>query len=767
MPEKPITRFLAQLRTTLGILLSPRTIRARLVRLLTLLVLLPSLVFVVTSAVVGMSFGRQQAINQLEAVASLKQENIDKWVTDLQYDMALELLNQPLVERLNTMLNSSPDSPEYKEAYSAQVTRLKETVNQINRFEEFFIMDTKGEVILSTDPTREKQVIDYQDYFREGLKGKYISTPFYVSAGASAPSVIFSQPVVLVHNGGQTIGVFAGRASMGYLTPTVSGRAGLGQTGETYLVNSSFSSLTHVKYSERLAGDFIKTYATEKAIQNKTNGSGLYTGYYGQGVVGIYKWLPDLQIILVAEQAQSEAFAPIYTTLGIDISVTLIALVLAVFMALLFARNIGDPITHLANAAGRIASGDLAASAPVERLDEIGLLATAFNSMTTQLRQTLAGLEQRVKDRTVDLEQANLQTAKRAQELETISEVSRIIATEQNLNKVLPLVTRLVSERFNYYHTGIFLLDEAQTYAVLRATNSEGGQRMLERGHKLEVGQTGIVGFVAQKGIPRIALDVGDDAVFFNNPDLPDTRSEIALPLKIREKTIGVLDVQSTEPAAFTQATSNTLSILADQVAIAIENTRLISETQRALTDAQTLYSQFVSQKWEKTSGRQLGYWQSLAGGKPIEQPVHKEEIEQALRNGEMTVIMPGKLAEKSDNQPSITVPIKLRDQIIGVLNVLSPDKNHSWNQNEITLTQAISDRIGVALENARLLEDSQRRAMRERAIGEISSRISEKSEIDAILRSTVEELGKKLRDAEITVEINETATEEQYHARQ
>jgi len=119
-------------------------------------------------------------------------------------------------------------------------------------------------------------------------------------------------------------------------------------------------------------------------------------------------------------------------------------------------------------------------------------------------------------------------------------------------------------------------------------------------------------------------------------------------------------------------------------------------------------------------------------------------------------VVNPGKQAEQSDNQPSITIPIKLRDRIIGVLNVLSPDKNHNWNQNEVTLTQAISNRIGIALENARLLEDSQRRASRERAIGEISSKINEKSEIDAILRSTTEELGKKLKGLEVTVKIGD-----------
>jgi len=758
MLAKKITSFLKKLQTSLGDVLRPRTIRSRLVRLLTALVLIPSIAFVFTALFISLrpgGSGEQQVINQLDAVATVKQENIKKWVTDLKLDMVLELVPQPLGERLYIMQNSAPDSPTYQQAYAAQLARLKETINLQNRFEEFFIIDSTGKVVLSTDPTREKKIVDYQPYFREGIKGVYISSPFYVSPSASAPSVIFSQPIVY---SGQTLGVLAGRASMGYLSTSMAGRAGLGETGETYLVNTSFASLTHVFKSQRLAGDFIQTQATMNAVQTKKDGSGRYTGYYGQEVVGVYKWLPDLQIILVAEQAQAEAFRPTYYTLAINIGVTIVALFLAVLMAVLFARNIGDPITHLANAAGRIASGDLAASAPVERLDEIGLLATAFNSMTSQLRQTLEGLEKRVQDRTADLEKANQQTAKRAQELETISEVSRIIATEQDLNKVLPLITHLVSERFNHYHAGIFLLDEAQMYAVLRAANSDGGQRMLARGHKLEVGQTGIVGFVAQKGIARIALDVGDDAVFFNNPDLPNTRSEIALPLKLREKTIGILDVQSTEPAAFSKETENTLSILAGQIAIAIENARLIGETQHALAEAQTLYNQFVSQKWEKTSGIQLGYCQSLAGGKPVGQPIQNEEIEQALKNGEMVIVMPEKEAEQSNVQPSITVPIKLRDRVIGVLNILSPDKNHSWNQNEVTLTQAISDRIGIAVENARLLEDSQRRATRERAIGEISSRISAKSEIDAILRSTAEELGKKLKGLEVTVKIGNSS---------
>jgi GAF domain-containing protein len=284
---------------------------------------------------------------------------------------------------------------------------------------------------------------------------------------------------------------------------------------------------------------------------------------------------------------------------------------------------------------------------------------------------------------------------------------------------------------------------------------------MLARGHRLEVGQTGIVGFVAQRGRPRIALDVGDDAVFFSNPDLPQTRSEMALPLNLRGRTIGVLDVQSTKSAAFTQEDANTLAALADQVAIAIENTRLFSETQRALTEAQSLYSQFVGQKWRKSAraGAQIGYFHALTGGRILEQPVRSEDISQAISKGEMVVAAPH-AAQDEGYQPNIAVPIKLRDQIIGVLNVSSPIKNRAWSQDEMVLLQAVSDRVALALDNARLLEDSQRRAARERAISDFSSKISSASDIDAILRSTVEELGKTLGNAEVAVQItsdNET----------
>ena len=191
--------------------------------------------------------------------------------------------------------------------------------------------------------------------------------------------------------------------------------------------------------------------------------------------------------------------------------------------------------------------------------DNASKLATS-NRELIQLRDVL---EIRVQERTASLE-------KRATQLQTVSSMARNITSIKNLDSLLSITTRLVSKQFGFYHTGIFLLDDAGEYAVLHASNSEGGRQMLNRGHRLFLDSNSIVGFVASHSEPRIALDVGTDSVYFNNPDLPDTRSEMALPLQVSGRVIGVLDVQSRETNAFVEEDIFVLSTLADQIAVAI-----------------------------------------------------------------------------------------------------------------------------------------------------------------------------------------------------
>ena len=206
----------------------------------------------------------------------------------------------------------------------------------------------------------------------------------------------------------------------------------------------------------------------------------------------------------------------------------------------------------------------------------------------------------------VQLEETVQTVQKQAAMLQASLEVSRAVSQIQNPEVLLPQVVQLISQHYDFYHAGIFLIDEASGYAVLRATNSPGGKRMLARQHKLLVGSTSIVGFVTGSGQPKIALDVGADAVFFDNPDLPDTRSEITVPLNYGGRVIGALDVQSSRPAAFNEDDLSILIALADQIAISIENAKMLQQTQTALADAEKIQRRFLRQEWDTFVGRQL-----------------------------------------------------------------------------------------------------------------------------------------------------------------
>ncbi|MFT3894802.1 MAG: GAF domain-containing protein [Anaerolineales bacterium] len=473
--------------------------------------------------------------------------------------------------------------------------------------------------------------------------------------------------------------------------------------------------------------------------------------FFDEQAVTTAKALNTEPWLIVASQSQATLLQPIAQQSRAGILLSLGILLVASIAAFFAAQILTRPITMLTGVADKIAQGDLSMRSNITTQDEIGTLSSTFNRMTGQLQDTLNDLEKRVAERSADLEMARLVSEQRAQDLQSIGEISKTISSEQQLNILLPLVSRLVSESFNFYHVGIFFLDETRQYAVLQASNSEGGKRMLERGHQLEVGQTGIVGNVAQTGRPRIALDVGADAVFFNNPDLPETRSEMALPLNVRGATIGVMDVQSTKPGAFTEADANTLSILADQVAIAIENARLFGQTQEALNEIQKLYRQYQSQEWTEfiRQSSHIGYQQGTITGKPLETPVETDEIRKALQQGEVVVIE----SKKDKSQPIMAIPVKLRGQTLGVLNIKAPKKKARWNQDEINLAQAISDRLALALENARLLQESQRRAAKEQKIGEMTAKIGASINMRNVLQTAVEELGRALPGSEVVIQ--------------
>jgi GAF domain-containing protein len=352
-------------------------------------------------------------------------------------------------------------------------------------------------------------------------------------------------------------------------------------------------------------------------------------------------------------------------------------------------------------------------------------------------------LEKLVQARTQDL-------ARRANYLGATTAVAQESASVLgDPQQLLSRVVDVISQQFGFYHTGLFLVDPAGEWAELSAASSEGGRRMLARGHRLRVGVggagQGIVGYVAARGEPRIALDTGVDAVFFDNPDLPDTRSEAALPLRVREEIIGVLDVQSTEPGAFSGEDMRVLQSLADQAAVAISNARLLQQVQESTEAERRSYGELTVQAWQELLRAQsdLGFFSTAQATVPAGD-LWRPEMKTALRRGETTV---GDKGERlgAATATTLAIPIKVRDRVIGVIDGRKRDGSGQWTQEEIALMQTLTEQLGVALESARLYQDTQRRAARERAIREISDQMQRATDLESLMRITAEELKQTL----------------------
>lgn len=360
-------------------------------------------------------------------------------------------------------------------------------------------------------------------------------------------------------------------------------------------------------------------------------------------------------------------------------------------------------------------------------------------------------LEQRIIEHTVELEKANLRIEKRARQFQIISQVSRVIISTKKIEELLPQIAQVVSQQFGFYHVGIFLIDTNMEYAVLSAANSEGGKRMLERSHKLKIGQTGIVGDVAKTGKVRIALDTGADAIYFNNPDLPDTRSEMALPLSQENgEIIGILDIQSTVPNAFYQEDIEILTTLADQVSIAIDNARLFEETRKTILESEAAYRRGLKEGWAKYTRAQklAGVRRSGLKTNFLSEPIDLPGAAEVMNSRS-----PYNQKEEGSNSANLTIPMNLRGELVGILNVKT-DQQREWSSDEMDIINAIMERAALSIENARLLEESRKTAEREHTIGEITAKISSGTEIESILKTAVRELGAQINGAQVTIEI-------------
>ena len=595
----------------------------------------------------------------------------------------------------------------------------------------------------------------------------------YVDATGGGLVVTVAAPV---YEGDDFIGVVAADMQLSQITEQISSTK-VGKTGYAFMIDDAGRPLAMPKAGYDMFGvrpedmqsdEFFKqtllgsgTDELQSVTKRMTsgghglmtvavNGIDTYISFYpietnGYNVALVVP-VSELQTAIV--EARNETQQQLQAAIRLAATLIIFLLVFAIAVSLGLGKVIAAPIQRLTQVASQVSSGDLTVKASASTSDEIGTLANAFNTMTSRLRETLEQLEERVQERTAELSLANERNERRAKQFEAIARIARTISSTRDLDVLLSQITTVISQEFGFYHVGIFLLDTAKEYAVLSAANSPGGKYMLERGHRLRIGETGLVGFVTATGKPRVAMDTGADAVFFDNPDLPETRSEMALPLHVGEDIIGALDVQSTEPNSFLQEDINILSTLADQVSIAIQNARQFEETRKVLNESEVLSRQFVQIGWQQftKSKNLLGIRHTGARASLIHGKQNGKEYEENLfaRNQ----------ARRNARGALLSLPIKLHGEVIGSVDIRTPD-NRPFDQDELDIVTAIIERAAIAMENARLLAESQKRAAKERIIGEISAKISMQSEIDELLKTAAQELGHNLPNAEIAIQFN------------
>ena len=735
------TIILFILTTFLSRFLRFRTLQARLVISFIIIITVPIIFTTGISVFNAFTNSENQFADTLQAISSLKQDQMDTVIQGILLE--LSTMQQGSGQASVLYIIDHPDDTDnlYQMNNSLASTRIRDfIVTGNNRYEEVLILNNAGKVLLSTYKPNEGISFKDQPFFQKGSSGYYIglnkypgkqnlagdikllvAAPFYASYGQDARGV-----VVLV-------------AKSELVTNILKTTPGL-PDAETYLVDASLAPLTT---THAPPGPIQSRVVIENISQRSGEARGDYNNYAGIPVLGYVRWYPALQAALVAEIPQSDVLNKALSTLLLSSLVGIFTIVIAIITVISTSREISEPVSSLAGAAEGFANGKLNARAVADQDDEIGDLARSFNSMADQLEGIITNLEHRVGERTKDLE---LQTLR----LRTAAEVARDAASAPNLDELLERSGRLIRDRFNLYHTGIFLLDEKKEYAVLMASPTDAGRSLIENHHRLRVGEQGIVGRVAATGEPRIALDTGVDPVYFSNPLLPATRSEMALALKSNEGIIGVLDIQSDQAEAFTRDDIAVMQVMADQLATAIERSRLLHQVESDLKEIERTYSGFTRKSWlsfEGTERQTPGYKYDNLKLEPIGSL--SEEAMSAFDTG-LTQIT-GSSAENPDSGRSAAIPIRLRGNTIGVLNIRF--QNDQVQEKTIAMIEQISDRLAGALENARLLEVSMRSANKERVIGEITSKIGASVNIHNVLQTAVEELGRAIPGSDVVIQ--------------
>ncbi|MGD9099983.1 MAG: GAF domain-containing protein, partial [Anaerolineae bacterium] len=429
-------------------------------------------------------------------------------------------------------------------------------------------------------------------------------------------------------------------------------------------------------------------------------------------------------------------------------------LALGVLVLMLFSVNwiVTRPLGQLAEAAHLQLSGDLSARAELSTGDEFEQLGHTLNALTEKLGDTLQGLDDQIAQRTHDLE-------RRSTYLEASTEVSRVVTAILEPDRLIQRAVDLIREHFDLYYVGLFLTEEDGEWAAFQAGTGAAGQAMRAQGRRVRVGE-GIIGWSIAHSRTRVASRTASDALNQDTIELPDVRSEAAIPLRSRGQVLGALTMLSKEPGAFDSETIATLQHMTDHVATALDNARLFAESQSLLERTHQTYSRRTQDAWAELLRMRpgWGYVYDQLSLTPTEGD-WPAAMRQAEQSGQTVQKESTSVQEDGAETPTLSIPIKVRDNIIGVLGFYKNEADASWTEEEVALLETLTFQMGLALDSAQLYRDTERSAAREQLIGEVTTQIRETLDVETVLRTAAREVRQALSLPEVVVRLSSHPT--------
>ncbi|MGC9467065.1 MAG: GAF domain-containing protein [Anaerolineae bacterium] len=662
----------------------PDSIRRRLGLHIALIVLIPVVLIAGASLLLGIRASEHRLLTALEAAAEMRVGHIETWRDELRLDVAM--LHGLELDNLQALLSSPRASQEFEDAYAVESQRLLTALEPQGKLDVIVLADAQGEVVLSTASSDEQPDISKAAFFPAGLESPYVGAVTH-SILLDAPAITVAMPVPGTDG---SLGILVGQATLTHIRAELADRADLIETGEAYVLDGEGRFLAGALADSMSALTVVSSEGVDSLLSSRRDTSGRYTNYRDEPVLGVYRWLPDLELAVVVEAERNEIVSMALPTTGYTLAIAVVSLALALLGGALVADAVSRPISEMAEAATRFAQGDLTATIPIERQDELGQMALAINEMAERLRETVSDLEARVADRTADLE-------RRSTRLQTAAGIARQAASIREVDELLRVVADQVVERLGFYHVGVYLLDSARRLAVLRASAGAAGEQLLTRGFQVAmdeevVGMGRAIAAAASSGRAAIVSDVLVDERYLAAAELPETLSEMSLPIRVRDEIVGVLDLQSDSPGVFSEDDVTYLQTLGDQIGLAVENAWLLAETTERLRETERLVQ----------AQRREGWWQ-MASERPVWSYVYDGVEVMSVDEAAASWLS----STSSEDAPDVVLPIGERGDEVGSVKLRLRGRD-GLSRDQMQLARAIIGEAGSALERARLFGTTQ-----------------------------------------------------------